>query len=748
MRGLRTSFPIWGVLMDLLVASLASGADASDFDPWDEPAWMPEGGGIAGPPFQPIPRNVSSDGCLTDSVAYVYSVDLLPTWARQMLGDSSDLREGFKDAFPPLLGEFEGCKSFLPTSDFLDIVGKYCVANVTLIGPEAISGSETGDEAVENYLLTFCASSLCSPAGKTQALQDFFNRTMEPYSQARAIVNVFECKTWRKEQPMHGGDIAALFPFVLPSNRLILLVFGVLVVVSTCYEGCMRKKRKEMSGTASRVLVSFSLLTNVPKLIAVTSGDSTMNFIFGLKFISISWIVFGHTFYSKSILPLTNPNYIGQFSKEWMRMLVLNESIAVDTFFLISGLLLAIMFLREQESGLPFNPILFYLHRILRLTPPYAIVIFFYATLFYRLGSGPVWDILIGNNTNMCRINWWTNILYVNNYVNINQPCMDHSWYLAVDTQFYLVSPIFLFLMYKYRRFRLYLFPIIVLIAVLVPFIITADMKLPGAIFFNRHPEDVVGVFTNVYTRAYARAGPYLVGMGLGFFLHKYKEKKVVIPKYLVAVGWMLSITSCLAVIFGVYGLMQLDHPYNVWESSFYAGLHRTVWAVGVGWVIFACCHGYAGPVNTILSWKLLTPLGRLTYCIYLIHYIVILYFAGSTRATVYFSINEVVRDFFGNLIIAIFVATALSLVFESPFIGISKAFVKRETKAPRSVIPKECVDVLQSNQTLDVDFPSARGEFSVEEGSGNSSEEIVCAEGDESPIQHAYSNSAYEVTP
>lgn len=55
----------------------------------------------------------------------------------------------------------------------------------------------------------------------------------------------------------------------------------------------------------------------------------------------------------------------------------------------------------------------------IRLTPAYAMMIGFYATLFYKFGTGPYWDTWVGSNKDFCRKNWWTNLLYVNNYVNV-----------------------------------------------------------------------------------------------------------------------------------------------------------------------------------------------------------------------------------------------------------------------------------------------------------------------------------------
>jgi len=57
---------------------------------------------------------------------------------------------------------------------------------------------------------------------------------------------------------------------------------------------------------------------------------------------------------------------------------------------------------------------------LVRLTPPYAFVIFFYATLLSHLGSGPLWDKWVGVNKQYCVDNWWINLLYINNYVKVS----------------------------------------------------------------------------------------------------------------------------------------------------------------------------------------------------------------------------------------------------------------------------------------------------------------------------------------
>ena len=51
-----------------------------------------------------------------------------------------------------------------------------------------------------------------------------------------------------------------------------------------------------------------------------------------------------------------------------------------------------------------------------RLTPVYAVILGFMATLMIYTTTGPNWDRMVYFKT-ACRYNWWNNLLYVNNYV-------------------------------------------------------------------------------------------------------------------------------------------------------------------------------------------------------------------------------------------------------------------------------------------------------------------------------------------
>ncbi len=78
----------------------------------------------------------------------------------------------------------------------------------------------------------------------------------------------------------------------------------------------------------------------------------------------------------------------------------------------MSGLLASYLLLRELDRNKgKFNVGLFYLHRYLRLTPVYALILGYIATLMVYIGTGPNWyTVELGSNG--CRVVWWRHFLY------------------------------------------------------------------------------------------------------------------------------------------------------------------------------------------------------------------------------------------------------------------------------------------------------------------------------------------------
>lgn len=105
-----------------------------------------------------------------------------------------------------------------------------------------------------------------------------------------------------------------------------------------------------------------------------------------------------------------------------------------------------------------------------------------------------------------------------------------------------------------------------------------------------------------------------------------------------IGFGWIVSLGTILAVIFGMYDINQWQNNTTTLQNALYETFAKIGWAVGVSWIIFACVHGYGGPIDWLLSLPQWQPLARLSYSIYILHIPVISAFNMITRTPGYFS--------------------------------------------------------------------------------------------------------------
>ncbi|GFW80238.1 nose resistant to fluoxetine protein 6 [Trichonephila clavipes] len=113
----------------------------------------------------------------------------------------------------------------------------------------------------------------------------------------------------------------------------------------------------------------------------------------------------------------------------------------------------------------------FYRKRFLRIAPLHMMVYWTYTTLFTYTGSGPLWPTYDTNP--VCRKYWWWDLLYINNFLTGWQQCLIVNWYLAVDMQLYMMSPLFVIALLRRPRLGYGLMTLLVCLAGCYNFITT-----------------------------------------------------------------------------------------------------------------------------------------------------------------------------------------------------------------------------------------------------------------------------------
>ncbi|XP_070194277.1 nose resistant to fluoxetine protein 6-like [Littorina saxatilis] len=433
-------------------------------------------------------------------------------------------------------------------------------------------------------------------------------------------------------------------------------------------------------GKLAKAALAFSVYTNGKKILTAVHSPGSITCIHGIRFVSMTWVILGHTYIYGMTTAANYVTYLKNSMGLWSFQAVTSAPVTVDTFFVLSGLLVTYLILKEMDrrDG-KVQWFLFYFHRFWRLTPPYAFVMMLYIPLFPYLASGPNWP-QEGTELNYCRDTWWTNLLYVNNFVKVKEMCMAWSWYLSNDMQFYVISPLIFVPLFFWRRVGVVLACLWLLAAMVTAGVISKVNNFPPSIGMSAtNIAASPDYFLDFYIKPYCRVGPYVVGMLAGYALYVTKCK--VRMNLLVSLsGWAIATGVGLAVVYGLHGAAN-GHPLSEDTSAFYNALHHTAWGACVSWVIFACATGHGGPVNTFLSWSAFIPLSRLTYMAYLVHPIIMTLFHLSAPNLFYMSNLNCAMAFLSFSVASFAVAFVLSLAFEAPMMGLEKVMLSRQRK-------------------------------------------------------------------
>ncbi|XP_020624604.1 O-acyltransferase like protein-like [Orbicella faveolata] len=164
-----------------------------------------------------------------------------------------------------------------------------------------------------------------------------------------------------------------------------------------------------------RFFLCFSLIQNTNRIMDTKVPPSVISSINGMRVLSMWWVILGHTYDFSRRIPVSNLLTSYDIIHRFTFQAVGNGTYSVDSFFFLSGLLVAYLSLRHMEKKNGELPLFkYYFRRFWRLTPTYMFVLLFLGKLLRFLGEGPLWH--PEKFVYQCRKYWWTNLLYINNF--------------------------------------------------------------------------------------------------------------------------------------------------------------------------------------------------------------------------------------------------------------------------------------------------------------------------------------------
>lgn len=136
------------------------------------------------------------------------------------------------------------------------------------------------------------------------------------------------------------------------SSIILLTVLTILLIASflgTFYDVRMRRCEQK---SRNKYLMAFSLHKNASNLFDVEQDQSgsAIKCLHGIRAVSIVSIIFLHSFYHRAMFPVLHPETITKLNESIFGNFVSGISVSVDSFFLMSGLLVTRTILKDLDS--------------------------------------------------------------------------------------------------------------------------------------------------------------------------------------------------------------------------------------------------------------------------------------------------------------------------------------------------------------------------------------------------------------
>ena len=443
----------------------------------------------------------------------------------------------------------------------------------------------------------------------------------------------------------------------------------------------------------------------------------------GFRAVSMFWVILGHTlsyivWIGGLAYParLANPNNMNMVLKQWFISIYAGGFFAVDTFFFLSGLLVAFVASREIVKAKGRRKTLageatfwsvYVVNRFLRLLPTFAAVLFFFWKVAPSLSSSPLWKLNWDKHSEACSNYWWSDLFFLNNFYPVGNPadglapttCVGGTWYLAVDMQLYIfVAPIVI----SAWHHGLYLGPLLrhkkavgVTIAtamIAVSMALAAYTTIERDVWLQYFGE---GNFYYYYVKPWIRAPPYILGLLLGLLLNDFvmEEKgrewagylKTKVPSWASMVLFGVSMTTLCLLVFPIASYYDTDHVIPPVTTTHSAGwtregtiVYNTVkfaaWGAAIFLLLLPTCLGKLKLVTELLGGHIWAPLAKLTYGAYLIHMLYPQALLTSTDATTaYYHTAYTLGMWLVFTVGSYFWSAILFMVVEAPFGNLQK---------------------------------------------------------------------------
>ncbi|XP_037873716.1 nose resistant to fluoxetine protein 6 [Bombyx mori] len=569
----------------------------------------------------------------------------------------------------------------------------YCTVDAVLKVAEPKSSllsllQEYSSQTLKHYNRTQIHRGVCvsrcrreQPADTSwNSVQNCVNQSVLKYGLQAELLSMDWCVS-QDAKPVSGSARAlAVFCTTLVAIACLATVLHVLA------ERCVKVD-------GNKYLMAFSLKRNLDVLIRNRCGPKTqprlkdVASIEGIRFFGMQCVIFSNVLIFYVYSYTDNPEFIEKLYDQFPWQMIVNSPLWVQAFFSISGFLTAytVLLSSEKRSLTIFSCLQSVLNRWIRLTPMALFALWFTIAWFPMLGSGPQWAWLVEREAQDCSERWWYHILYIQNFLPSGKFCMGHTWYLAAAMQLHVLGMILLVILMKYRSATALVLMIFMAgPAAATGFVVYWHDLMPIATAYS--PELIRTIFAGseilslVLLPFWMNLPGYIGGVAVAFLLyHNQTSGNKLARNMSFNVIFHAALFVGLGVTLG--GRVFLRTAWPPWAAALYAALDRTLVAVCFNLFLLGCFSRCKSLVRDALEWRGFHALGRLSYCVFLVHFTVLRLTMAENTHVGHISVFSLLSLFITTSVLSYAVSVPLCLLVELPGLQLWNAIASDQTR-------------------------------------------------------------------
>lgn len=305
----------------------------------------------------------------------------------------------------------------------------------------------------------------------------------------------------------------------------------------------------------------------------------------GLRFIAAFFVIINHTEQLKVYYKLGN-GIVSDFAKNIGKL-------GVMLFFVLSGFLITYLLISEERITGKIHTKKFYIRRFLRILPIYILIIL---VVFLVVNNFSFWE--IPRMKSPIRDNF-APILLLHIFLIPNMataiygfiPYIAQAWSIGTEEQSYLIWPL---LLKKFKKYRLNLMIGIVLLHFVVRILLSHKLQLPIP-------------FKETLYKFWMHFNVDAIAIGSIFAILLFNKNTIL--KYILNIRFFYFITVVTVIMLAT----AVKIPY----------LHYPFYSFLFGIIIINLAENEK--LKNVLEWKIINYLGKISYGIYMYHFIVLI---------------------------------------------------------------------------------------------------------------------------